>query len=75
MVLAWSSPAALALAPLQDLLNLGSDARMNVPGQPAGNWRWRCTEDMMSSAASGWLRDLTESSRRSGALPVRSPLP
>ena len=67
MTLAWSSPAALAMAPLQDLLNLGSDARMNVPGQPAGNWHWRCTEDMMSSAAFQWLRDLTESSRRSGA--------
>ena len=30
--LAWSSPAALAIAPLQDLLNLGAEARMNVPG-------------------------------------------
>ena len=66
MSLAWSSPAALAMAPLQDLLNLGSDARMNVPGQPAGNWRWRCTEEMLSKSAFIWLRDLTESSRRSG---------
>ena len=38
--LAWSSGAALALAPVQDLLNLGSEARMNVPGVADGNWRW-----------------------------------
>ncbi|MBV8133456.1 MAG: 4-alpha-glucanotransferase, partial [Alphaproteobacteria bacterium] len=39
--LAWSSVAALAIAPLQDLLNLGNDARMNLPGRAEGNWRWR----------------------------------
>jgi 4-alpha-glucanotransferase len=43
--LAWSSAAALAMAPLHDLLNLGNDARMNLPGRAEGNWRWRCTED------------------------------
>jgi 4-alpha-glucanotransferase len=41
---------------------------MNVPGQPAGNWRWRCTEEMLSASAFRWLRDLTESSHRSDAL-------
>ena len=35
--LAWSSAAALAMAPLQDLLNLGNDARMNLPGRAEGN--------------------------------------
>ena len=64
MRLAWSSPAALAIAPLQDLLNLGREGRMNVPGRPDGNWRWRCTEDMLSSPAFQWLQKLTESSRR-----------
>jgi 4-alpha-glucanotransferase len=44
MRLAWSFPAALAIAPLQDLPNLGAEARMNVPGRADGNWRWRCTE-------------------------------
>jgi 4-alpha-glucanotransferase len=34
--LAWSSSAALAMAPLQDLLNLGSETRMNVPGRSTG---------------------------------------
>src|SRR5580658_93848 len=65
MRLAWSSPAALAIAPLQDLLNLGSEARMNVPGRADGNWRWRVREDMLSSEAFQRLQDLTESCRRS----------
>ena len=39
--LAWASVAALAIAPLQDLLGLGGDARMNVPGRAKGNWHWR----------------------------------
>jgi 4-alpha-glucanotransferase len=65
MRLAWSSLAALAIAPLQDLLNLGGEARMNVPGRADGNWRWRVREDMLSSQAFQWLQDLTESSKRS----------
>jgi 4-alpha-glucanotransferase len=68
MSLAWSSPAALAMAPLQDLLNLGSEARMNVPGRAAGNWRWRCTEDMLPESAFQWLRAVTETSNRLGTL-------
>jgi 4-alpha-glucanotransferase len=62
--LAWSSVAALALAPLQDLLNLGSEARMNVPGTAAGNWRWRCTPDMLAAPALQRLRELAETSNR-----------
>jgi 4-alpha-glucanotransferase len=64
MGLAWSSAAALAVAPLQDLLNLGPEARMNVPGRAGGNWTWRCTEDMMSAPTFESLRDLTKSSNR-----------
>jgi 4-alpha-glucanotransferase len=66
MDLAWSSPAALAIAPLQDLLNLGKEARMNVPGRVEGNWRWRCTEDMLADPAFEWVRGLTKSSKRLG---------
>jgi len=39
--LAWASVSNVAIAPVQDLLELGSNARMNVPGHPDGNWRWR----------------------------------
>ena len=64
--LAWSSRAALAIVPLQDVLNLGAEARMNTPGRAEGNWRWRCTEDMLSASEIEWLRELTKASNRSG---------
>jgi 4-alpha-glucanotransferase len=64
MGLAWSSIAAVSVAPLQDLLNLGREARMNVPGRAAGNWAWRCSNEMLSDPAFEWLRDLTKSSNR-----------
>src|SRR5262249_24680721 len=67
MHLAWSSTAALAIAPLQDLLNLGKDSRMNVPGRADGNWRWRYSEEMPSLSAFEWLQELTQRSRRSEA--------
>jgi 4-alpha-glucanotransferase len=64
MCLAWSSVAALAMAPLQDLLNLGKEARMNIPGRAEGNWSWRSTDEMLSDRAFKWLRDLTRNSNR-----------
>ena len=56
--------AALAIAPLQDWLNLGNEARMNVPGRSEDNWRWRCTEEMIDSPAFEWLHASTHSSLR-----------
>jgi 4-alpha-glucanotransferase len=64
MGLAWSSVAAVSIAPLQDLLNLGREARMNVPGRADGNWAWRCSEDRMRDPAFESLRDLTKGSNR-----------
>jgi len=63
--------AALAIAPLQDLLNLGAEARMNVPGRAEENWSWRCTEELLSTADFHWLRDLTRTSNRLHILPNR----
>jgi hypothetical protein len=40
-------------------------ARINMPGRADGNWRWRCTEEMLSTRAFEWLRDLTNTSGRS----------
>jgi 4-alpha-glucanotransferase len=66
--LAWSSQASLAMAPLQDLLNLGRGARMNVPGRAEGNWSWRCSPEMLSLPAFDRLSELTrESKRESGS--------
>ncbi len=62
--LAWSSMAALTIAPLQDLLNLGAESRMNIPGRATGNWRWRSPGNMASNPSFRWLRDLTEMSGR-----------
>ena len=66
--LAWSSVAALAMAPLQDVLNLGNDARMNQPGTAHGNWRWRAPADLLSATALDSLRALTQGSCRSAAV-------
>jgi 4-alpha-glucanotransferase len=62
--LAWSSPAGLAIAPLQDLLNLGAEARMNLPGSTEGNWRWRCTDEMLSELVFERLYGLTTATDR-----------
>src|SRR5215469_6993715 len=62
--LAWASTAALAIAPLQDLLNLGRESRMNIPGLASGNWRWRYPRDMAPLQDFRWLRDVTEKSKR-----------
>ncbi len=59
MRLAWSSVADLAIAPLQDVLALGTEARMNLPGRPAGNWGWRFTANQLHQEILDRLRDLT----------------
>jgi 4-alpha-glucanotransferase len=64
--LIWESRATLTLTPLQDLLNLGAEARMNWPGRPLGNWQWRATAEQIASPAFERLRELT---RQTGRLP------
>jgi 4-alpha-glucanotransferase len=66
MRLAWSSPAALVVAPLQDLLNLGAEDRMNVPGRAEGNWTWRSTQELLLGADFHWL-SATQTSNGSAA--------
>jgi 4-alpha-glucanotransferase len=63
--LGWASVADLAVAPLQDLLGLGSVARLNTPGTKTGNWRWRLPGTELGSVEwVGWLRGLTETYER-----------
>jgi 4-alpha-glucanotransferase len=57
--LAWMSVADLAMTTLQDVLNLGSEARMNFPGKESGNWGWRFRWDMKTEGASARLAELT----------------
>jgi len=63
--LAWSSVADLAIAPIQDLLGLGSLARLNTPGQSRGNWEWRMNEKALSKGQwQSWLAEMTETYER-----------
>jgi 4-alpha-glucanotransferase len=56
---AWKSVARLALAPLQDLLGLGSEARMNTPATLGGNWTWRLASDVLDARLAGELAEMT----------------
>jgi 4-alpha-glucanotransferase len=54
----WRSNAALAIAPMQDFLNLGTSARMNQPAVPEGNWQWRMHPGCLSPQLMDWIRTL-----------------
>ncbi len=58
--LASASVADTAVAPLQDLLGLGSEARMNTPGVAAGNWTWRFSWDGLPYWLAPQLREMAE---------------
>jgi len=60
----WSSVAVMALAPMQDLLSLGTEARMNFPGQAGGNWAWRMPGDALSPGLTARLREMNRLYRR-----------
>jgi 4-alpha-glucanotransferase len=55
-----ASVADTAIIPVQDVLGLGSEARMNIPGRPSGNWRWRLQPGALTAAHAARLRDLAD---------------
>jgi 4-alpha-glucanotransferase len=55
----WASVANIAIAPLQDVLGLGNEARMNLPNSNHGNWNWRYESDDLRSDIAKRLKDLT----------------
>jgi len=57
---AWSSTAAFSLTPYQDVLGLGSEARMNTPGNSTGAWGWRFSWDQVEGWYSDFLAQMTE---------------
>jgi 4-alpha-glucanotransferase len=57
---AQSSVAQMAIVPAQDLLELGSEARMNTPAVPAGNWSWRAPESCWTEELAARLADLAD---------------
>ncbi len=54
-----ASVADVAIIPLQDVLGLGTEARMNLPGRVSGNWKWRYRRGALTGELSGRLRSLT----------------
>jgi 4-alpha-glucanotransferase len=60
----FSSPAFLAIVPAQDVLALGSSARMNLPGTTRGNWRWRLEQGQLTSRLAARLREETARASR-----------
>jgi 4-alpha-glucanotransferase len=61
---ALASVADTAIVPVQDLLGLGSDARMNRPGSDTGNWRWRLAPGQLDRATARTLAVMTETYNR-----------
>lgn len=59
--LVTASVARFSIITMQDVLGLGSEARMNLPGSSQGNWRWRMTDDQMTEHDAHTLRDMAES--------------
>ena len=53
----WASVANTVVAPMQDLLSLGPEARMNFPGKLGGNWAWRISEEQLSAELAKQLRE------------------
>lgn len=60
----WMSIANMAIVPYQDLLGLGTDARMNFPGKPEGNWGWRYRPEALNSEVGDRLKTMTYISGR-----------
>jgi 4-alpha-glucanotransferase len=61
---AMASRARLAIVPVQDVLALGNDARMNRPGEVYGNWRWQLKPGQLTDELAARLRQATANGRR-----------
>ena len=58
--LAMMSVAQMAIVPIQDLLGLGAESRMNTPSSTEGNWKWKLLPEQITPALAEELRELTE---------------
>ncbi len=66
----WSSVAVFSLAPMQDLLSLGPEARMNLPGRASGNWNWRLPADALQPSLLERLKETNYLYARSKLAPA-----
>jgi len=62
--MAFSSVAKTVIIPLQDILELNSDARLNTPGTAVGNWEWRFRREQLKLRHRSFLKELTEKYNR-----------
>jgi len=60
----YLSQAAWVILPMQDILGLGEEARMNVPGTTHGNWQWKLDENLVTDEVTLWLRTQAEKTKR-----------
>jgi len=60
----YSSQAAWVILPMQDILGLGEEARMNVPGTIYGNWQWKMDKNFATDEIKFWLRTQAEKTKR-----------
>lgn len=59
----YASASRIFIVPMQDLLNLGTEGRMNIPGTPSGNWRWRFTSEQLDRLWADRREELREYAR------------
>lgn len=71
---AWASVAVFALAPLQDFLELGNEARMNYPGNPGGNWTWRMPAGCLTDRLAERIQEVNFLYARDKRRPIRPPI-
>jgi 4-alpha-glucanotransferase len=70
MGLGMKSVARLAIYPVQDVLALGSEARMNYPGRPSGNWAWRLLPGQLTQEHAARLLAMAEATGRTKYHPM-----
>ena len=61
---AFASSSKIAIAPMQDYLGLGSEARLNIPGTTSNNWRWRALEAQFSGERLARVRTMVQAASR-----------
>ena len=60
----YESKAGMAIVPMQDILGLGKEARMNIPSTLGGNWVWRLKSDALTDELADKLKSMSENSGR-----------
>ena len=62
--MAMTSICDVAITPIQDILSMGQEGRMNLPSTPSGNWGWRLEKGLLTEKIRHSLREITEISGR-----------